>query len=205
MSCDQVHIQDVEPIYHLPLDGTYTMQVSGSNLNLSQSEAGNVAQFGPGFAVTVDNVAAQDEITIAPDGSNVSYQAGSGNEPSLIIARDEPTESYLFEIRDADVGSGQSIRAQVDTNQGQLVFSNDQGSSGNYDLAFSQISADSEQAFVHQGISMAAGDTHYADYGAWDGSGDMRLEIDEGSDGSIDQTLILQNQANQVYLPLISR
>jgi hypothetical protein len=193
---------NADPTYTVPLNGAYTM-ISGQTD--SQDEPAHISQFGPGFAIVVDKITAQDQITIAPDGTDVSYQAGNGNEPSLTIAMDKPNESYLFEIHQVDVASGKTISVRVDTDQGQLVFSNDQGSSGNYDLAFRRISAAGEQVFVYRNIAMMAGDTHYVNYEAWDGSGDMHLEVDQSSDGAIDQILMLRNQANMVYLPLIAR
>jgi hypothetical protein len=197
-------IQDVEPVYHLPVDGVYTIQVNGNNFNVSQTETRSITQFGSGFAITVDDVAAQDKITIAPDGSEVSYQAGSGNDPSLMIAMDEANDSYLFEIREADVIRGQTVTGQINPDQGHLVFNTDQGSSVSYELAVSRVSADGEQTFVHHNVSVSAGDTHYVNYESWDGAGEMLLEIDQGSDGSIDQTLMMSNQSNLVYLPFVS-
>ena len=60
-----------------------------------------------------------------------------------------------------------------------------------------------EQTFIHRNLAILAGDSHSIDYGAWDGSGPMTLYIDNGSDGTIDQTLTVDNQVPRNYLPII--
>jgi hypothetical protein len=50
----------------------------------------------------------------------------------------------------------------------------------------------SDVQFTHTGNQLMDGDTAYLDYGAWMGQGmPMNLEIDKGSDGTIDQTIPL--------------
>ena len=51
-------------------------------------------------------------------------------------------------------------------------------------------------------IMIDPADTAYLDYAGWDGTGPMTLTIDRGSDGTMDDTLLLTNQAHSVYIPL---
>jgi hypothetical protein len=59
-----------------------------------------------------------------------------------------------------------------------------------------------------QQVSDRATDSHYINHGTCDGSGPITVEIDEGSDGDIDQTNELPSEAGPghgVNLPFIRR
>jgi hypothetical protein len=58
--------------------------------------------------------------------------------------------------------------------------------------------------FCHTNIPIHATDTHIIDFGAWKGKGYITLEIDHGSDGTIGETVKLENQMKYVFLPVIS-
>jgi hypothetical protein len=197
-----------EPIYSIPLDSNYTItankevaiQAHGAR-RTSQEEANSIVQFGPGYANSVENIAADDQITMSTDGTNIEYLARETGKPSLTFAY----RSNQFSLQDINVGAGQVITGAVDTDKSQLIYSNAQNDSGTYDLEINRVDATGVYTFTHPAISVSAGDTHYLDYGAWDGSDTMTLNIDEGSDGSIDQTVILRQADEQVYIPLVVR
>jgi hypothetical protein len=65
------------------------------------------------------------------------------------------------------------------------------------------VSSIGTEWFAHNDLTIAAGDTQYAAYRSWDGQGVMTLEVDHGSDGTIDETVSLENQIRRVYLPVI--
>ena len=194
-----------EPIYTLPLADTYTILLDGQTL--TQMETVEVTQFGPGYAVQVGDVtmgpASQDWLTIASDGTQLAYQSSSDEEATLMLALDGADESNQLQINGADIGAGQAVALTADVGNGQLVFDNAQASGGEYDLATKRISTAGVQMFVHADLVISATDTHYADYGAWDGSGSMTVYVDHSSDGTIDETLVLENQVRRAYLPLI--
>jgi hypothetical protein len=198
---------EMEPIYTLPLSDTYTILLDGQTL--TQAETVGVTQFGPGYATWVDDVTlgptSQDQLTIAPDGTQLAYQSSGDNEATLALALDGASESSQLQVNGADIGTWQVVTLTADVGNGQLVFNNAQTSGGEYDLEISRINATGEQTFVHAGLVVSATDTHYADYGAWDGSGPMTLYVDHGSDGTMDETLQLDNQAGGIYLPIITK
>jgi hypothetical protein len=84
-----------------------------------------------------------------------------------------------------------------------MLHSDAQADGGAYDLKVTRVSSAGQRLFLHRAIAISATDTHYADYGAWDGSGSMTLYIDHGSDGDIEETLTLENQLSRIYLPLV--
>jgi len=196
-----------EPIYTIPLTETDHILLNGRPL--TQTETVDLTQFGPGFAVSVSqvplNTTTQDQIVIAPDGTQIRYQANETKTLNLTVAHDTADANYQFQIQRADVGASQTIVMEMDGAKEWLTFSNAQAGGGTYDLQIERTSDAGVQRFGHLAVTIANGDTEHIDYGAWTGSGSMILLIDHGSDGTIDQTVTLENQAGRVYLPFIRR
>jgi hypothetical protein len=88
---------------------------------------------------------------------------------------------------------------------GHLAFDNSHTDGGEYTLDIRLVSTGGKQWFVHAGVIISATDTHYVAYGAWDGLGTLTLEIDHGSDGTIDESVALENQVRHIHLPLVLR
>ena len=198
---------ETEPVYTLPLTETYTILVSGQTL--TQTQTVGVAQFGPGYAVSVSDLTlgptSGDGLIVAPDGAQLAYQSSDDKEATLTLALDGAGQSNQLQLSGADIAAGQPITLTADVDIGQLAFDNSQAGGGTYDLQVTLLSAAGGQWFVHTGVAISATDTHYADYGAWDGHGSMTLYVDQGTDGNIDETVILDNQAPRVCLPLVLR
>jgi hypothetical protein len=196
-----------EPIYYLPLTNTYTILLDGQTL--TQTETVAVTQFGPGYVASVDDITlsptSQDQLTVAPDGTQLTYRPNSSKEATLTLALDSTGQSNQFQIKGADVGASQVVTLAVDLDNSLLAFSNVQNSGGEYDLDIDFITAAGERTFTHAGVVIAATDTHYVDYNASNCSAPVTLNVDHGSNGTIDETLVLANQANPIYLPLILR
>jgi hypothetical protein len=196
---------ELEPIYVLPLTEKYTILLDGQTL--TQPGFADVTQFGPGYAISVDDVpvgtGTRDELSFTQSGTLLSYRVSQGKVITLTFALDELGESYQFQIKEADIGAGQIITAIVVTDTHQLVFSNAQAGGGVYNLDVQCVNATGQQRFFHAGIDISATDTHILDYACT--SGPMLLHIDQGSNGTIDKTVVLENQAPRVYLPLVLR
>jgi hypothetical protein len=146
-------------------------------------------------------------MVISPDGSQVSYRPNENHSVVFVMTSDvTQTASYRFDVSSALIAS-KVITLSNNSADGKLVLSNrDGGIAGTYSLEVDRVSGAGEQFFVHSGIAVSAGDTDYVRYGAWAGHGDMTLEIDYGSDGTIDQTVTLTNEHKfPIYLPLVLR
>lgn len=193
-----------EPIYHVPISA-YTLELDGQTVTTPDSST--ISQFGPGYAVTVDNVSVEpstkDQLTIAMDGTQISYQSNTTKSATFTLALGDTTKDEQFQIQGADIGSGQTVRLLLDKTQGRLAFSNAQAGDGLYNLAFQRVSPTGNQNFFHANIVLAAGDTNYVNFAGWNGSGSIALQIDHGSDGTIDQTVMLTAQTPHIYLPLV--
>jgi len=196
-----------EPIYSLPLSANYTIMLNGQSL--AQPRSISVTKFGPAYAISVDDVvlypATHDQLTITPDGTQVMYQASESKETTISLALEGSNNSTQFQLQGVDVGAGQSVEVAVNTGQGKLAFSNAQANGGMYGLEIERANATGMHTFRYPGISILAGDTEYLDYSRWDDTGSLVLEIDHGSDGTIDEQMDLSNAMSPIYLPLISR
>ncbi len=201
---------ELEPIYVLPTGQDYSILLDGQTITQTQTVA--VTQFGSGFATSVEHIvltsSTQDELYIAPDGTSITYEAEQAREVTFLLAKSETDKSFQFQIGGADIGSGQVISTTIDTNTDQLLFNNAQANGGQYNLEIKRVSVAGQNTFVHDDIAITATDTHYLDYGSWNGTGSITLYIDHGSDGTIDETIVLENQIQtegSMYLPIMRR
>ncbi|HTP07950.1 MAG TPA: hypothetical protein VMP08_06850, partial [Anaerolineae bacterium] len=197
----------LEPIYTLPLSQTYSILLDGQTL--TQTQTVSLVQFGPGYAIGADNIplnpTTRDHLVIAPDGSQVVYQPNHSKAVTLKLATDSPTQGYQFQFMGADLTAGQPVTATVDTAGGQIVYNNRKAGNGAYDLGLVRANTAGQQTFTHGGVPILATDIHYLKYAEWNGTGALSLLIDHGGDGTIDQTVLLSNQTQRVYLPLVVR
>jgi N-acetylneuraminic acid mutarotase len=197
----------IEPIYTLPLTNTYTILLDGQVLTRTETVA--VTQFGLGYAVAAGGLSLspneQDRLAIGSNGTHIAYQSATTKPVTLTLDLDDANASRQLQVGSAHIGAGQVVTLTANTSSGQLVFNNSRASGGPYELDILKVDATGEHIFIHRGISMLPTDTHYADYGMWDGSGPITLEIDHGSKGTVDETVVLVNQAGKLYLPLVRK
>lgn len=197
----------LEPIYFVPLRSEHSILVASQTL--TETQPISVARFGPGHAVLVENIALvegeSDLLTLSPDGSRFSYRAGAARQPDLALAYDTAAASLRFDIEGADIDADQTVEIFIDTQSERLGLSHEFAGAGNFNVSLLAVSAERETAFSHSALGIAARDTYYFDYGAWDGSGPLTLLIDHESDGIIDATAAIENDFQQLYLPLVLR
>ncbi len=194
-----------EPTYYLPTSGTYQMTLDGSSL--SQPSQTSVRQFGPGYAAGVDATLTTQSagMGIADDGSTITYQPYGTSQVKFVLASDAiQTASYEFDVS-LLMNASQIVRVHNNATTGKFTVQDGWGPSGSYDVKVARVDQWGEHTFTHASVSFAAGDTQYLDYANWNGSDAVTLLIDHGSNGTIDETLILNNQysSNTIYLPLI--
>lgn len=187
---------EMEPIYTLPLTETYSILLDGQTL--TQTETVSLVQFGPGYASGAQDIPAdpstQDHLVIAADGSEVVYQAGSDKEVTLLLATDGTSEGYQFQFEGADMTAGQPVTGTVDAANGLLVYNNHEAGGGEYNITIRRANGAGQYPFVHHGVQVSATDIHYLKYAQRDGDGALTLLIDHGGDGTIDETVQLENR-----------
>lgn len=194
-----------EPLYTLPLTETYTLLLDGQTV--SQTAPASLWQFGPGYAASLQDVnigpATQDTLTISGDGTLFGYHASGAQEPTLILALDVLSATYGLDVQWFDIDAGEAVTLTVEATQGVLTLDGSHASGGFYNLLIRKTSEIGGFPFYHDDIEILAADTHIIHFGDWDGYGAITLEIDHGSDGTIDETLLLVNQVQWSMLPLL--
>ena len=196
-----------EPIYFVPLTDTHTILVDG--LTLTETATVSVSRFGPGQAVLADNISLQpgtaDLLTVSSDGGHFSYQASTAKEADLGLIVELDAESYDFRVGGTDMDANEEVSLFIAIADGLLALSNEDAGGGEYNVSLSRVDESGEAIFYHATVGIEAEDTHYFDYAAWDGSGAITVYVDEESNGSIDDTVELENELHQIYLPLVLR
>ena len=196
---------ETEPVYTLPLTETYTILIDGQVF--PQTNSAELVQFGPGYAVMVNHLtvsqATHDQLSISNDGTQLTYQASQDQSPTLSMGLDSAVANYGLEIRGVDIAGGKAITLSADPSAGDLILDNSQSSGGAYNLYIQLLNPHGKAIFYHGDIPLLAADTHIISFGAWDGFGTIILEIDHDSNGSIDETIELNNQMRYVLLPTV--
>lgn len=204
-----------QPIYYLPITGTYTMLLDGQAVAgqtapaQAQTAPASFAFFGPGYAVSLAdntlNTTAHNLLRVAPNGIQLAYQPSGQSNAAMAIALDGATQSYRFDVGDIGIAAGQALTLTANTTNGKLTLDNSHNGAATYDLKIARVSAAGKQVFAHSNVAITATDTQLISYGTWNGTDEITVQIDRGSDGTVDQTIALDNQLKRVYLPLIRR
>ena len=207
----------LEPAYTVPAGQEYKIQLKGTT---TAGVPAMVLLHGPDHAAAVEGVqlttASQDELTVAADAAGLTYRPGRAagvaaaqpaaiEQPTLTLALTGATEGYRLQIVGADVAVGQAVALRADLAAGRLTLDGSQASSGSCDLVVERSSSAGVRRFIHRNVLVAAGDTQVAHFGTWDGVGAITVQVDHGSDGTVDETLTLDNQMPKIYLPIIVR
>jgi len=195
-----------EPIYSIPLDDTYEVLVNNPPTEILSPSS--IALFGSEHVIKVDGLSpgssSQGLLTVNPDGTQVSFGADGAQEVSLTQVLEGVDDGLVFLFQGVDLSSGDQIQLDTDLVGGVQEFINGLTGGGLYNLMFKQSDQNGQEAFIHNDVGISPTDTHFVNFGDWDGSGTMSVEIDFGSDGSIDDELLLSNQLIRIFLALIA-
>jgi hypothetical protein len=187
-----------EPVYYIPTGIEFTVTLDGDGLE-GQSDS-SVTMIGPGYDLGVDNIlldpGEQDTITFSADGKTISYQTEYNESPDIILGVETDAADYEFYSKGVDIESGAVMTLGIDVAKGTLSLSTKGNKEdGIYELDMNRIDDEGEQAFGHDDISLAPDSTALLEFGKWTGNGgEIPLSIDEGSDGTIDDTISLTDE-----------
>ena len=187
---------EIEPIYTLPGLGDYTILLNGEAVTTTQ--AVTVTQFGASYGLVVENTELrpgdQEELVLSSAGDRIVLNPGSSKQTDLVFIRESVDESRQIGIRQIRVRELESLECYDDLDTGRLALLYLQSGPGEYDIELSKLDAThGMREFFCSGVDVSAGATHYLRYGTWDGMG-LILEVDEDSDGEIDESRVLENE-----------
>jgi len=171
---------------------TRTLALVYSGVTVTQAQLANNAN-------TIDQIATND------DGDEITLYAGNGaSRPySFNLMRSQPNASKTYEVINTNLGQGASLVTGVGISDALYLRNGTQLTS--YDLRLQSATNDNSINFYHRSISISASDVQTITIDSWQQMAAVTLQIDHGGDGTIDETITLDNQINRVYLPLILR
>ncbi|MBN1991380.1 MAG: hypothetical protein JW953_01660 [Anaerolineae bacterium] len=193
---------DQEPVYLLPLElDFFTITVDGSHL--TEAGAAEVTIIGPGYDLVVEDLwldpGEKDEIDVTTLDKGVyalSYRTEYSESPDIWIGLETDEADYEFVVRGADIEPGGEFHVALDFPVGDFIL-NTTGNQeyGTYELLVLRIDDEGEYVFGHDDITMEPDDTMYVNFLEWAGEDSvMYLDFDYGSDGSIDETIELEDE-----------
>jgi hypothetical protein len=187
-------ISAAAPIYTVPV-GQQTITLNGANTPVG------ALRFGGDRAIGVLNTAipagSADTVTIAGDGSSLTYTASANRAADLVVAGDVVD----FTISDIGIETGKSADLALDTSAGTFEVATTNASNTTYDLEIVRQTSNGPQRFIARDVVIGSNATHTIKYASWDGGSQITVEVDIDRNGTVDQTIILNNQTYFVALP----
>ncbi len=183
----------INPIYHLPVGMGYEVTLSGSQ------EPASVVMIGRGFYIGIENITPtstpSDKITVSKDGLSLSYFSGGESHPRIIFGMDDDPMDYEITVAAAHMTPGSEISLTFQQDKGWLTMSTTDLIGEKLGVDITCIFKYGVATFHGEDITLNPEDLIHFDITNWwrFGYGNMLVHIDQGGDGSIDQTLEFSN------------
>ncbi|MBA3470934.1 MAG: hypothetical protein H0T53_14970 [Herpetosiphonaceae bacterium] len=193
---------DHEPVYYLPTDIDFTIEIDGTRL--TEPTTSTVTFIGPGYVLEVSDIFLEpgqvDVLDIAPDGSLLSYRTTSAETPVMLVGIETDAADYLFVVQGYEMEEGEALNLSLNTTEGWLSLDSiDNAAPALYSLYMVKYDDNTEQIFGTDEIALEPDDVVYVDYLLWPGNGQpMALDVDYGGDGSVDETLQIDDVTDEL-------
>jgi hypothetical protein len=122
----------------------------------------------------------------------VVVNSANQHTTTIVLGESGQSQGQQFQVSDLSLGQGDTVSASVDQSTDELVLDNEKGPDQEYSLTLKLHDQTGTDVFVNPDLSLGSGDTGHVDYGSYDGL-TLPIGIDEGSNGSIDQTIFARN------------
>ena len=190
---------DEEPLYNIPLGTPFTMTLQSSS-ETKGKEPTEVVMIGPGYDVGLSGikvaVGQKDSIQFGANGRSLAYKPSNPESPNILFGIATDKDDYEFELDDVEIDAGGILSADLDNGKGRLgIKIADTKQEASFNLILSRIDSQREQTFEGEGLTLDSGNTLYLDYAKWTGNGGkLTIELDKGSDGTIDEVTTLNDK-----------
>ena len=195
---------DQEPVYLLPNDiGDFAITIDGSQLD--EADISTVTMIGPDFNMVIEDVVLDpgqaDVVGVSiVDGEYLAlnYLSEYSDSPNLWFGLSTDEADYEFIARAADIEAGGSFSVVLDFPNGDFILNtSEQTEPGLYELWVVRVDDAGEYVFSNDEIELLPDDTMYVNFFEWEGDGSpMYLDFDFDTDGTIDDTLVLEDEAS---------
>lgn len=182
--------------YYLTPTGTTTVKIFANPDALAQISDFFLIGEG-GTDLYIDNIAlspsTNDEVIFSADKNTFSYKVAETQTPSFSLVTDD---EYEFVVSGLPLDGANILTLSNLSDAGKLAIRYAGNGAKHYDFKMTKNTDTSKDVFVQPSISISAGDTQYLSYRSWN-NGIVRLEIDQRSDGTIDEVISLGKPTNQ--------
>lgn len=202
-----------DDLYYLPADRPYTSTVY--NLEVTRTYTTSMWFEGPGFYVEASDIVlaprTSDKMVVKFDDANQVYTTTYITEyeetPLLAAGLEAPGADYNIELLVHGEGAGKNATLIFNNQTGKAaIYTQRPSGADNYDINLTIIDDFGEHFFQKANVTLDANSTHYLNYQEWVMGQPLKLEIDRGRDGTIDQTVYLQNEYSvKVFMPFMSK
>lgn len=190
---------DEEPLYEIPVNVPFTINLQGTKKS-NTKEPIDVAMIGYSYDVGLSNIKIspnqKDVIQFDKTGHSLIYKPSNPESPDVFFGISTTKDDYEFELNGIEIDAGGTITANLDKTKGRLSLKiTDTQSKATFDLEITRIGDAKEQTFEGTNVALASGDTLYFNYAKWSGNGGkLTVEIDQGSNGSLEQVTTIEDQ-----------
>jgi formylglycine-generating enzyme required for sulfatase activity len=183
--------------------------LSNYEVSMSNSEDSTLSFMGivPGGIIEVSgessDLAANDTVEIPADLSQVGILAGSDtSNRSVAVVRDSETSGSEIQVDRFNLSEGENVLLTTQVDNYLLSFTSSEDQVG-YGVTLKEA-GEINSVFYGTIPDLAGGDTHYLSLD-WANPDEAVVDIDEMSDGDIDETIIIKNELEHVFLPVIMK
>lgn len=181
------------PLYYLPRGQQYDVRLHGIDKGTA-----SLTMFEHHSLLAIEDVpvesSTEDNITISGDGSSLTYGTNDDHkEYSAIIAEEFPDASRAVSVN-TSISRDDVITLGL-ADQETFKYANS-GGPKTYDLTLEQRGRGAGEVYF-SGLAIDENETHTIKVADWNSLGvtDVTVEIDENSDGTIDETQTLETRA----------
>jgi hypothetical protein len=192
------------PVEDRPL--SYFYLASGQRYTISLTALGGPAELtlihsGGSVKLRSDNESPGATTELAISGDGLSMEASSpalSRSMSMSTAWEQSDGSVVAEAHEVPIGGSGTFKLSL-LSGGRVSIVNS-ATTRTFELRLHRMSQNSG-TFAHAGITIGANDTHFVQVSDWNNltGANVQLQIDRGSDGTIDQTVSLENEASESW------
>ncbi|HKJ33742.1 MAG TPA: T9SS type A sorting domain-containing protein [Balneolales bacterium] len=176
--------------YMLP-KGNYTLHLS--HYNSSRVHAA-VFTDSSEYSFSRENVdSSQSDIVTYSNGFKVYNPDTTTKNITIRTVKDDSLWEKSYALQNLKSSSGDSIRIQTDSKYDLIIHN--PGSNKNYDLAYKNINSDNQIAFTHKSVQLSSNSSQLIEPVD---SNEVKILIDNGNDGTYDDSVTVSNQLTAV-------
>ncbi len=177
----------VEPIYWLPAESTYTVNISP--LPSEPVKDTLLSWIGDHFTIMAsrETLTEIEKLIVKDGGKDVVYPVNEAGPVNLSFSQTETDYETRIELQQYSFQAGDQVQITYDAGEGDylITYSGNEVITGN--LAITLHDDQGEQVIRKEKFQLQPGGIQHVQIGNWSSEDIVRLGIDQNSDGQVDQ------------------